>query len=324
MRHDDTKNQDDFVRIDRYVMPGKQIVTLELQKLHLLLEDLKHHKEASDDWARSIQRCETLIRRGIVALDARVSLLPCFKFSNDDYVWGVLRAVKRELMRIVDVGDLKALLAECYDELSYVAGADQTELHGQLKHISDELEKPHGHDNTALLEALRNQLRSVAIRLDQARRDFWWKVNDYKIRMLIFAITLFLVLAGTVAFLSTYLSEPWWFFITIVLLGALGGLLGGLLRTEDVKAHLGAFFINRVHALLSPILGACGALAIYLLLKSGLIAIPSHLPMDNGIPYYFYAIAFFSGFSERLLLRLLEQGSNKFEPPGRKEKKARH
>lgn len=305
----------------RYIMPGKQIMTLELEKLTLLLEQLKADEKDSNGRARVLRQCQRLTRHAVKALDARVSWLPFIHFSNDDYAWGVIRTVKRELMAIVGVGDLMSLLAECSSDLSYVEGAEQTELRNKLKHVTEQLEKLKNDDDDVSAD-LRNESRSIAIRVDQARKDFWWKVNDYKIRMLLFAVALAGVLSVAVGFLAPQLSEKKSFLLVIVLLGALGGLLGGLLRSEDVKTHLGVFFLNRVHALLSPILGACGALAIYLLLKSGLIATPANLQTNAALPYYF-AIAFFSGFSERLLLRLMERGLGKFEPQGRREHKAK-
>jgi hypothetical protein len=316
------KNTHVPVNLHRYIMPGKQVVTLELQKLDLLLKDLRNRHGNTDGPAHgTIQGCEQLLQCGRVACDAQLSLLSWIRFSNDDYVWGVIRAVKRQLMQIVGVDELKVLIASCYEDLPYSADTDKKTWGDQLKRISKKLDL-HRHDDTRALAVLRSNLRAIALRIHQAPQEFWWKVNDHKIRMLIFTVALCVLLGSLVVCLSRYRSDQGPFYTIIVLLGALGGLLGGLLRTEDVKCHLGTFFIKRVEALLSPVVGACGALAVYLLLKSGIITLPKDIATANpSTSSYFYAIAFFSGFSERLLLKFLEKGSD-FEP-GRQKHKAK-
>jgi hypothetical protein len=235
MQEHEVKREKGWPAVSRYIMPGKQIQAVELQKLELVLEDLQNQGEASDIRTRCIQGYENLIRQAKVAWDARVRFLPWLKFSNDDYVFGVIRAVRIELMKIIGINDFTAFVAECHAELSYMEGTEQTELHTQLKQLSDGLNATHGGGEAGLSEDLRRKLISIATRLDQARTVFWWKVNDYKIRMLIFAVTLFVVLAGAVVFMSLHLSEGWWFFLIIAVLGALGGLLGGLPSKRGCK-----------------------------------------------------------------------------------------
>ncbi|GAB2586849.1 hypothetical protein GCM10027168_19610 [Streptomyces capparidis] len=97
----------------------------------------------------------------------------------------------------------------------------------------------------------------------------------------------------------------------VVLMGAAGGVLSGLLQTRDARASLLTYRTSMLKLGLRPLVGGLVALVIALLASWG--ALPAIESVDPGL---LLLTAFLAGFSERVFLRLLKV-------PGEEEDKAR-
>jgi hypothetical protein len=309
------------------MMPGDQILSLKYVEMEMILKKLKKSGKLAGSLEGEIEEYERMLQSGSKACQAHVRKV--FKWPNYDYAWATLRRIRRGLAGTVDLEDLKPIMGECYEQLPYLRDEEQKGLRKRLEDSIQEINQvlKSGGENT---KEIKTEIQAIMVRLDEAQTSFWWKVNDYKMRMTLFSILLLGTLILILMFMENLFVIPLsWRLILIlipmgnlfriVLLGALGGLLGGLLRSEETKAHLGTFYLRRIRAVLSPLLGASGALGVYLLIKSGIVVLaPSEAKLTENI-WYYYGIAFLSGFSERLLIRLAEKGVETFKPVGRIE-----
>lgn len=122
------------------------------------------------------------------------------------------------------------------------------------------------------------------------------------------------ILAGIALLLSPFIIlslmiTPWqkvisnWWLLPAVLFGAMGGAISGVITTatgltkEDIPQMLLSSWVSVVR----PIVGAAAALAISMFLLAGLVNLGE--VTDNLI----FAVAFASGFSERVLLKTVEK-----------------
>ncbi len=285
-----------------FMMPGDQILLLKYEEMEKCLNKLSG--EVNENQKEEVEGYKKWLEKGKEAFpkDYRTRL---YVWPRYDYAWGVLRSIRRGLVGIIPPADLVPFLEECHTQLPYFSGEESRELKLQLKERTKEVKKAIGVG--PLSEEVKANVISLMTRLDDAQAGFWWKFNDYVVRMFLFAAMLIMVLVSIF-----YFEKEWRIILT---LGALGGLLGGLIRTEDVKAHLGTFYLRRIHTFLSPLLGASGALGVYFLMKAGILNLLPSGQTDNE--WYFYSIAFVSGFSERALISFLEKAVSNFQPAGR-------
>jgi hypothetical protein len=86
----------------------------------------------------------------------------------------------------------------------------------------------------------------------------------------------------------------------VSVLGAVGGILSGLISIRDSKTTLLEYRTNMLKLALKPLVGALAALTLYLLLSWQVL---TGVQVTNGGT--FLLVGFLGGFSERYLLRLL-------------------
>jgi hypothetical protein len=94
---------------------------------------------------------------------------------------------------------------------------------------------------------------------------------------------------------------PWLSALGVVLIGAVGGFLSGLLQARSSKVTLMEYQEKMLKLQLKPILGAILALILYSLLSWQILP---GITLENTGSYLL--LAFLSGFSERYFLRLLD------------------
>jgi hypothetical protein len=87
----------------------------------------------------------------------------------------------------------------------------------------------------------------------------------------------------------------------IIIVGAAGGLLSGLLQARSSRVTLTEYQENMLKLRLKPLVGSLVSLVLYVLLSWGILP---GITIQNAGSYFI--IAFLSGFSERYFLRLLE------------------
>jgi hypothetical protein len=100
------------------------------------------------------------------------------------------------------------------------------------------------------------------------------------------------------SFLKALLSS-----VIIVLIGAIGGFLSGLIDIRSSTTNLGKYHESILTLeLLKPLVGGFAALIVYVLLSWNILS--SSVKVEN--PGIYILIAFISGFSERYFFRLLK------------------
>jgi hypothetical protein len=87
----------------------------------------------------------------------------------------------------------------------------------------------------------------------------------------------------------------------MLLMGAIGGFLSGLLQARSTQVTLAEYLENMLKLQLRPLVGALVALILYVLLSWQVLP---GISMESAGSYFI--IAFLSGFSERYFLRLLD------------------
>ena len=97
----------------------------------------------------------------------------------------------------------------------------------------------------------------------------------------------------------------WLAALAIVITGALGGFVSGVLQARSSRITLTDFQENKLKLLLKLLIGGIVALILFILLSWGII---SGVTITN--PGTYFLVAFLSGFSERYFLRLLDADGN--------------
>lgn len=280
--------------------PEEQNLWLEYHEMGERLRKLEEYNHLSDIEKKNLNRCKTILVTIEQACHAHFWGL---KWPNYTYAWSSLRRIRRELVQTIDAAELEPLLKACYDQLPYMGNEEQVkELRKRISNALFQIQQlvKQGHEVDV---AARDEIQRIMSILDDAQDDFWYRLEEYKIRVAIFVI---LTLAVLIIVLSVLREQS---LVMVTSLGFLGGLLGRMLRSEDFKTHVGTFYVHRIQAFLSPLLGALGALGVYFLMQAGVINL---LPPAESVEqeFYHYGIAFLSGFSERFLSKFLE-GSDK-------------
>lgn len=93
--------------------------------------------------------------------------------------------------------------------------------------------------------------------------------------------------------------------LSLAAVGAVGGIISGMLRVRDSKARLSQYRTSLLVLSLRPLFGAIAAVTLYLLLSWNTLS--SVIVSNPGI---YILAAFLAGFSERYFLRILRQEAN--------------
>jgi hypothetical protein len=101
----------------------------------------------------------------------------------------------------------------------------------------------------------------------------------------------------------------WMNAFAMLLMGAVGGFLSGLLQARSTQVTLAEYLENMLKLQLRPLVGALVALILYVLLSWQVLP---GISMESAGSYFI--IAFLSGFSERYFLRLLDIETESSEP----------
>jgi hypothetical protein len=104
-------------------------------------------------------------------------------------------------------------------------------------------------------------------------------------------------------------SEAWVEFVTFVvamLVGAVGGTLGLMLRFRDAHGRIRDLLADGDVRLVQPLIGAAMALAVVLVIKSGLTAIDG-FPVEGKGMLPLAALGFLAGFSEPFFFGIMDR-----------------
>lgn len=121
-----------------------------------------------------------------------------------------------------------------------------------------------------------------------------------------FMATNFTAIDITASNASQVSSSNWLFWITIGLFGAVGGAISGLYglkQAYSTQSDIPERVLNTWLTIAKPVIGFAAAIIIAMFLIVGLVQ-ATNLTMSN---YLIYAMAFISGFSERLIIGAVEE-----------------
>jgi hypothetical protein len=99
---------------------------------------------------------------------------------------------------------------------------------------------------------------------------------------------------------------PWIPALSILIVGALGGFISGLLQVKSSRVTLVDYQESMETLSLRPLLGGLVSLVLFVMLSWNVF--PSIKPENAGT---YLLVAFLSGFSERYFLRLIDVEANR-------------
>lgn len=142
--------------------------------------------------------------------------------------------------------------------------------------------------------------------LQEHHSNTWMKNSTAQFQLQILAIVGFLVLTGSTLLLSTIMKDSRYFQLnfltTVAFIGACGGVISGIFSVArgSSKEKIPNQILNSWVTLLRPLVGAISALAVFLFLTSGMVH------FGELSEYIIFAVAFASGFSERIIVSAVE------------------
>jgi hypothetical protein len=157
------------------------------------------------------------------------------------------------------------------------------------------------------MQEIRFDLERLSRLTADARDAHWRKVNLLRTRLVITAVILGILLAGSLRLVPESLNMKdvtWTFILAVIIFGAIGGFVSALSTMESLEAPSYAYYIRRTLLFLKPLIGAAGGLIIYLIQVSGVITI---LPASSNPRATYLVLAVAAGFSERFFVSEIEQ-----------------
>jgi hypothetical protein len=169
----------------------------------------------------------------------------------------------------------------------------------------------------------RTYLKEALAVINHHRRLFHWHRGIYQAQVYIlmtFIVPLLLVffwLRQLLPSITPLTSATLPFLMQIFILGALGGVVSLLLSERNLGEGVTSFYYGKIGLLIKPVLGAVGAVVIYYLFESkllfhvaefaeGVAGAQEGRASTTGVVnltvtycYFYYVLAFLSGFSER-------------------------
>jgi hypothetical protein len=184
---------------------------------------------------------------------------------------------------------------------------------------------------------VRTYLKEALTAINAQRRLFHWHRSIYKCQVFYLLVFISPLLLGFFALLRQLLPltpltpSSGYFLGQIFILGALGGVVSLLLNERSLGESVTSFYYGKVGLWIKPVLGAVGAGIIYFLFESDLLfhvvdvvdtavthsqpalllhvsdtattdtpaSVTGIVKLEVTRFYFYYALAFFSGFSER-------------------------
>ncbi len=281
---------------------GDPQILVRIQDFHAILERLKQEgKDTTECHKWLVQAEETFNRRSLL------------RYSAYDRIWQMLHRIRHGICRIGSISDLLSAVVDIRGSLSYVTKEEQKRYEGDLDKIEESLrlhlprhdEDKHFH--ALPLPEIRFDMERLSRLTADARDAHWRKVNLLRTRLVITAVILGILLASSLWLVPEFLNlaeVTWTFVLAVIAFGAIGGLVSAISTMESLDAPSYAYYIRRTLLFLKPLIGAAGALIVYLIQVSGVITIVT-AHSNPRATYLVLAIA--AGFSERFFVSEIEQ-----------------
>jgi len=156
------------------------------------------------------------------------------------------------------------------------------------------------------LEEIRYRIEQLSRAGAEQRDSHWRKVNLLRVRLIVMSGIIATVLLSLLILIPFIFDQgvTLSFVLTVILLGALGGLVSALSTIEPLGASSSGYYINRILLFLKPVIGAAAGLVVYLLQLSNLVQVAT---ASANPPATYLATAFLAGFSERFFTSELQK-----------------
>lgn len=235
-----------------------------------------------------------------------------------DLAWGLFHFVEEMLLLLYEK-------VAVISQLEIIAGRAQEVPEGKREGVNkvlakardvfekdQELKAPHESE-------FRAYLKEALAAINHHRRLFHWHRGIYQTQVYMLMMCIVPLLAAFFllqSYTSSAQGSPG-FLAQIFILGAIGGVVSLLLSERSLGEGVTSFYYGEIGLLIKPALGAVGAVIVYFLFASNLLfhvadaptggaAAPSGNAAATGAIklavtpiYFYYALAFLSGFSER-------------------------
>lgn len=229
-----------------------------------------------------------------------------------DLAWGLFHFVEEMLLLLYEK-------AEVISQIEIIATRAQEVPEGKREGVNKVLAKARDiFEKDSALNApheseFRAYLKEALAAVNHHRRLFHWHRGIYQTQ--VYMLMACIVPLLTASFLLRLLST-WWnlgplgFLAQIFILGAIGGVVSLLLSERSLGEGVTSFYYGKIGLLIKPALGAVGAVIVYFLFESKLLFHVADAAGGNAAAtgviklavtrnYFYYALAFLSGFSER-------------------------
>ena len=220
-------------------------------------------------------------------------------YSGYDLIWAALYQVRHILCRIAPTEDLLVVVLSIRQSLFYLPDKERRECERTLAAAEQALDD-FAHGRSALPEAqVRLDLEKLSRTVGYARDAHWRKVNLLRQRLSVTALSLGILLAVSAGLLPHILTDlSVWSVLTVIVLGAMGGLVSALRTMESVEDQSSAYYIERTRLCLRPFIGSAAGLVTFLMLQAGILSLPGAVghPKSGVLEL---AVAYMAGFSER-------------------------
>jgi len=255
------------------------------------------------------------LKRCHEALEAVPKALEAKQF---DLAWGLFHFVEETLLLLYEKAEVISQIEILATRAQEVPEGKREGINKVLGKARDIFEKDPALNaaNAAHESEVRAYLKEALAAINHHRRLFHWHRGIYQTQVyVLMACIVPLLTASFLLWLLRLLSTRpvlvhLGFLAQIFVLGAIGGVVSLLLSERSLGEGVTSFYYGKIGLLIKPALGAVGAVIVYALFESKLLFhvadVPTPAATATGViklavtrNYFYYALAFLSGFSER-------------------------
>jgi len=186
-------------------------------------------------------------------------------------IWRLLHRISEELILLMDEAELAAQGHKILEDLKMAPVPDTVRNHWieiVFEKLKD-LEKHLADSTTSInLAAIAQLFKTAANIINECIDDRFWDISVRKFFALIYG--LLLLLTGILLFLNTgFASQFCLTIVNIMLIGAMGGLVSGLITSDQEYMSKGHFWVPTMYySLVRPTVGAVAAVVVFWMVES--------------------------------------------------------
>ena len=266
------------------------------------LSHAKHRKIEEEE----IAQCRSWLKRAENSVQRKLTYYRTF-----DEAWCALQEIRHKFCVLLPLEELQRVVADIARDVDYLPPAEKKGFQDSIKAVDERLrsllkrpQKQNADEHRKQEHDLRIELLRLSVISAVDRQKHWLRVNVLRDRLATTSQIVFVFLVAGIGVLIAFFDR-WGIpadtrrtILGVLLFGAIGGFLSGLLRRELLTGKSSVFYIEHMLMGLRPIIGAITALIIYLAQSSGILNLFSSQSQSA-----FFFVAFLTGFSQQFFLR---------------------